>query len=147
TTTASARTVTAPRNDLVLTPDVVRLHGLIANVTPPRVTGTPAVGGSLTASPGQWTHAGAKFAYQWRRGTAAIAAATSSRYVVVPADLGKRLTVRVTAHTSDFGAASATSALTPNVRNGAALVANVAPSVRGKARLGVTLRARHGTWS
>lgn len=94
---------------------------LPANGTPPSVTGTPIVGETLSALPGDWQpSAGIAFAYQWLRCSphggdcASIAAATAASYVPTGADVGKALRVRVTASNAT-GAGSATSPLTAPV--------------------------------
>ena len=70
-------------------------------MAPPTVTGTPALGATLTATQGTWTNAATTYAYQWLRctyaGCAEIAAATGPRYRIVPADLGRSIEVAVTA--------------------------------------------------
>jgi hypothetical protein len=68
----------------------------------PTVTGTTAVGATLTALPGTWSSVAVTFSYQWLRcdavgaGCAAIAGATGQTYVPVVADRGVRLSVKVT---------------------------------------------------
>jgi 5-hydroxyisourate hydrolase-like protein (transthyretin family) len=76
--------------------------GTIVAQTAPRVEGTARPGMVLTARPGSWsaTYPAAgttTFAYQWLRGTAPISGATSSTYRPTTSDLGKVLTVAVTA--------------------------------------------------
>lgn len=73
------------------------------NTALPTISGTPAVGQTLTATTGTWTGAPTSFAYQWLRcneaGAAcgAIQGATNQTYVVQAADNTARLRVRVTA--------------------------------------------------
>jgi hypothetical protein len=85
----------------------------------PAVTGTAAVGRTLTASRGSWSGLGPlAYAYRWQRCDPAtghcqpIAQATRRTYVVVGADRGSRLRVVVTA-TGPVGRASAASRSTP----------------------------------
>jgi hypothetical protein len=66
------------------------------------------VGGRATCFPGTWKDA-RTLAYQWLRGTKPIAGATRARYRVAPADLGHRLSCRVTATSAAGGTATATS--------------------------------------
>jgi hypothetical protein len=69
----------------------------------PAVSGTAAVGQTLTAAPGTWLPSLATFSYRWLRcdaigaGCVPIAGATDVTYVPVVADLGHRLSVAVTA--------------------------------------------------
>ena len=80
------------------------------NTAPPTITGTPAVGKTLTATPGEWNTEGLTFAYQWQVDGAAIASATGSTYRVKTADQGESITVVVTATAQGLPPATATSA-------------------------------------
>ncbi len=70
-------------------------------VAPPTVTGLPARGATLSATPGMWLGGAATYTYQWfrctRGGCGAIQGATASDYRITSADLGRRLEVHVTA--------------------------------------------------
>ena len=61
------------------------------------ISGTPAVGHSLSALVAGLEPAGASLAFEWLRGGETISGATSSEYTVTPADVGSTLAVRVTA--------------------------------------------------
>jgi Zn-dependent metalloprotease len=80
--------------------------------TTPTISGTPAVGATLTADPGSWTgHAALRI--RWYAGGRAVAGATGTSYQVRPDDVGARITARVIAsaggrHTSTSSAATAT---------------------------------------
>ncbi len=64
----------------------------------PRLSGTPALGQTLTASPGTWgTGETPTFGYQWLRDGSVLPSVTGATYVVTAADLGRALAVRVTA--------------------------------------------------
>jgi len=67
-------------------------------LTPAKITisGTPQFGTALTANHGTWAPAGVGFGYEWLRGRTVIANAIGSVYTPVAADIGHRLTVRVT---------------------------------------------------
>jgi hypothetical protein len=81
-----------------------------ANVTPPAISGTPAVGEALTCANGAWMAGPApKFTVQWLRGGAPIPGATGSSYRVQAADAGESLACEVTA-TNYASQASAVSA-------------------------------------
>src|SRR5207237_3307560 len=73
------------------------------NTAPPEVLGTPAVGQTLTCSPGAWSGSPSPaFTYQWLRdqgqpNEAAIELATASTYTVVTEDAGHSLACEVTA--------------------------------------------------
>jgi bacillolysin len=79
--------------------------------TAPTVQGTPTVGATLTADPGRWTRSRVQ-SLRWYADGVPIAGASGTSYVVQTADLGKRISVRVTAtakhrHTSTFSSATA----------------------------------------
>lgn len=69
----------------------------------PTISGTAAVGQTLTAAPGTWLPSLVTFSYRWLRcdaigaGCTPIAGATDVTYVPVVADRGHRLSVAVTA--------------------------------------------------
>ena len=63
----------------------------------PAVTGAARLGSTLNASTGTWSASGTSFTYQWLRDGKTITGATSSRYKATTADVGKRVSVHVTA--------------------------------------------------
>ena len=67
------------------------------NLVPPTITGTVAVGETLTASQGLWVYdlsAGAPVqSWQWQRAGSAIAGATQTTYVVQSGDIGTGVSV------------------------------------------------------
>ena len=124
-------------------------------VTVPAATGRPllsgvaAVGKRLSTTSGAW-NTRATFAYRWLRCAAdgshcaAIAGAKRATHIAVAADVGRRLEVRVSA-TNVVGAAQSLSNLSgvivavPHIRK--------APHVSGRARVGGSLSASHGSWT
>ncbi|MBB5827039.1 family 43 glycosylhydrolase [Micromonospora carbonacea] len=83
--------------------------------TLPSISGTAKVGRTLTADPGRWDEKKLTFSYQWLRGGKVIAGATGRTYVPKAADVGYRLSVRVTATRSDLQPGTATSKETAKV--------------------------------
>lgn len=88
----------------------------------PVVTGSAVVGSELTATAGTWTLAGAhepsvptNVRYQWLRDGKAVKGGKSATYVPVRADVGKHLSVRVTAELTGFRKGTVTSATTAPV--------------------------------
>ena len=69
----------------------------LTNVSAPQVTGTAAVGHTLTASPGVWSVQPDAVTYQWFRGSRLLEGATGPTYSLVAKDDGRRLRVVVTA--------------------------------------------------
>jgi len=78
-----------------------------ASVSPPVVTGTPAVGRTLSCSLGDW-RGNPLLGRQWLRGGAPIAGATAEAYAIAEADRGQSLACQVRGVTIR-GAATATS--------------------------------------
>ncbi|MFT4167468.1 MAG: CAP domain-containing protein [Microlunatus sp.] len=62
----------------------------------PKISGTPRVGKTLTAAPGKWKPTTTTFSYQWYRNGSKIKKATKSSYLLVKADKGKKISVKVT---------------------------------------------------
>jgi hypothetical protein len=111
----------------------------------PTVTGTPAVGQTLTANPGVWTPAATAVAYQWYRDGVKIAGATRSTYVVAAPDNGKALKVVTTGSRAGWLTTFTESSAIPI---GAAVPTTIvtAPSIGNVARVGTKLTATNGTW-
>jgi hypothetical protein len=121
----------------------------VNTVSLPAISGTTAVGQTLTASPGTWSDAKdggstITFTYQWRRAATATGAATAipgatgSTYLLGNADLGRFIEVRVIATDSGFpGTASASVLSARTVAVEPAPVGNVAP-VAAAQSVGVT---------
>ncbi len=118
--------------------------GVPANTVLPSISGTAAVGSTLTASTGTWS-GGPTYSYQWQScnpsATCTNVGTNSAQYLVASSDAGNTLRVQVTA-SNIAGSASATSAASSVV------VANTAlPVVTGSTAVGGTLSASTGTWT
>ena len=74
----------------------------------PSISGTPAVGSTLSCKPGVSATAAETVSYQWTSNTAAIAGATSPTYLVALTDQGHHISCQVTI-SGDGGSASAIS--------------------------------------
>ena len=81
----------------------------------PKITGTAKVGSTLTANLGTWSPSTISPRYQWYRSGAAIIGATAVTYKPTSADVGKALTVKVTAYKTGYTTAVKTSAATAAV--------------------------------
>lgn len=66
------------------------------NTELPSISGTPAVGETLTVDPGEWT-GGPEFAFQWLRNGTPIEGATGASYSLVGDDEDALISVEVTA--------------------------------------------------
>jgi len=88
----------------------------VLTATPaPKITGAKKVGSTLTAKAGTWKPAKVTLTYQWYRSGKAIKGATGSKYKLKPADVGKKITVKVTGKRSGYSTASKTSARTTKI--------------------------------
>lgn len=125
------------------------------NSAPPTITGTPAVGQTLTASDGTWSNSPASFAYQWLRcngggnSCANIAGSTMKTYTLVTGDAGETIRVRITATNAD-GSTSAESNQTASVTSATSSASpknTSPPTISGTPKVGQVLTANDGTWS
>lgn len=110
----------------------------------PAISGTAAVGKTLTGRPGTWGPKPVKLQYQWLRNGKAIPKATGATYKLAAADAGKRITFRVTGTLGGYTTATQTSGATAAVLR--SLSAAPAPAVAGTVKVGQTLSAKPGTW-
>ena len=107
-----------------------------APISAPVVSGTPAVGQSLSTTTGSFSGTGLSYSYQWEdcgaegAGCAAIAGAMSASHVVTDADVGHELVAEVTA-TNGGGEASASSAPTGVVPSPASPSPSPSPAPTG----------------
>jgi hypothetical protein len=116
------------------------------NTAVPTISGTVAIGNTLTSTTGTWTGAPTPtFAYQWQRGVTNISGATNSTYVIQTADYGNTLRCVVTA-TNAGGSAAANSANTVTVP-AQAPAPTVLPTISGTVTIGSTLTSTTGSWS
>lgn len=117
----------------------------LVNQKAPAITGTPVVGGKVTASPGEWSHYGLTYAYQWNLDGAPISGATSTSYTVPAAAAGKQLSVTVTASRNGYTTTSANSAA---VKVQSATIRNLkAPKITGTVAVGEKVKTDSGSWS
>jgi hypothetical protein len=135
------------------------------NTQEPRISGSPTVGSTLTASRGEWSSGSSgspttlSYAAQWVRcprdggksdgsDLAAIGGATTFAYVVANSDVGRRLRVRVTASNSEGSTTVASNATAVVTGANSGPPRNTqAPSISGTATVGQALHATPGTWT
>lgn len=120
------------------------IKGVFTTVATPTITGTAAVGSTLTANPGTWSPSGATFGYQWYRSGTAISGATASTYKLTATDQAKTITVKVTGALTGYESRSTTSAATAAVQG---VFTAPTPTISGTKAVGYTLTANVGTWS
>jgi hypothetical protein len=116
------------------------------DTSPPEITGTPAVGQTLTCAKGSWSNDPTAYEYAWLRGTATIGGAEGSTYVVQEADGGHELKCKVTA-SNGGGSTSATSDPVSVPVPPQAPVDTALPQISGSPALGQTLTCSQGAWT
>jgi len=127
--------------------DDIRIYSCftaVVNQARPTIGGTARVGGTLAATGGTWLPRVDSYAYQWLRDGVPVPGATGGTYLLGPADLGRRMTFRVTAGASGLATGVADSAPTAPIAPG--VIAASRPRVKGTAKAGKVLRAAAGTW-
>ena len=116
--------------------------GLAPSIASVTISGTPAVGQTLSATANGVTgYPAPTLTYQWYRNGTAIAGATGQTYVLANSDLGGDMTVKITA-TNAAGTASAQSAHSSPVLGLAPTVSGV--TISGTPTVGQTLSALVG---
>ena len=115
-----------------------------AIITAPVVSGTATVGQTLSCSTGSWANAPTSYAYQWRRNGVAISGATTSTYLLDPADGLKMVDCVVTATNASGNGISASNALSIL---SAPPVNTSLPVITGTVLVGQTVSCTTGAWS
>lgn len=117
----------------------------------PTISGTLAVGQTLSASPGSWTPTPASYTYQWwscssqvLSACSLITGATNSTYTLALNDGGNFFYVQVTALAAG-GGTTANSAISGRVLTQPTNI--LAPAISGSVLVGTTLSLSSGTWS
>jgi hypothetical protein len=79
-----------------------------AAVVPPTIAGTPTNGQVLTVTPAPspWVPAASSYLYQWYRGDSAISGATAVTRTLTAADVGSKMSCRVTGVHATYGGSS-----------------------------------------
>ncbi|MHA7155020.1 S8 family serine peptidase [Arthrobacter sp. TMN-50] len=114
-------------------------------VTPvPTIQGTPQVGKTLTATPGEWKPAPVQLTYQWLRNGSPITGASAPTYTPGAADLNRTLKIRVTGSGTSVPPTERTSAATAAVVPG--VLQPTRPVISGAAAVGSSLVAEPGVW-
>lgn len=111
----------------------------VARFAVPSVSGTLAVGYTLTAQPNTWT-SGATFAYQWYANGVALSGATKATLTLTSAHRDKQISVRVTGSQTGYRTINATSPKSARVTSTAT------PTISGVKMVGSTLAAAPGSW-
>ncbi|GAA2105963.1 hypothetical protein [Brevibacterium salitolerans] len=88
---------------------------VLTSTPTPTISGTRKYGSTLTAKAGAWKPAKVTLSYQWYRNGKAIKEATGSKHKLVKADVGTRLSVKVTGRKSGYTTVTKTSASTAKI--------------------------------
>jgi surface antigen len=112
--------------------------GTITSTASPTVSGEPVVDGTLTSTAGTWFPEPTTVAYQWSADGVPVPGATSSTFVPGPDQVGKAVTVAVTAAKDGYTDVVAISGSASPVAPGA-FTATSPATLRGTARPGQTL--------
>jgi Bacterial Ig-like domain (group 3) len=121
------------------------------DTTAPGISGTAQQGHTMTASNGVWSNNPTAYSYVWNDctrsggGCSPIAGATSNTYKLASTDVGKYVSVTVTASNAGGHGAVTSTAVGPVLPP--APVNTTAPAVSGTAEQGDTLSVSNGTWS
>lgn len=117
----------------------------VMKVGTPTVSGTPRVGETIQADPGDWSD-GSTFIYKWLRDGTTIGEGPSPTYLIDMADLGKRLSVQVIGWATETATLGSTSDQTSPVQPSLTFTATPTPVITGSARVGSTLTTSTAGW-
>ena len=119
--------------------------GTFLNTEAPSIVGTAQVGVPLSATKGAWSPK-AEVSYQWVVDGELVPDATESTFTPRPKDMGKRVSVAVTAIRNGYLAATVSSPESAPTLAGV-MKNHHAPEVSGHAVVGRTLSTTEGSWS
>ena len=121
------------------------------NSAPPTIAGTPREGQTLTAANGTWQNSPTAYQYQWLRcdaagdGCGGIAGAIEKTYLLVGADVGHTIRVRVTRRQRRRCDGRPVGADRAGAPPAARRATPTSPTISGVAKVGETLTADTGT--
>lgn len=116
----------------------------VAATKAPSITGTPAVGQTLTAVAPEFFQDDVAVSYQWQVDGKSVWGATEETFDVTAEHAGKQVGVLVTGSKGDYLPAKETAAVAVPLQ--AAPLATSAPSITGTARVGQAMSLLPGTW-
>lgn len=132
-----------PGTDEAVSPGPVA-EGILTAVTPV-INGNSYVYSGLTVNDVPWGPAPVTLTYQWLRNGEPISGATASSYDVGSADMGTKLSVRVTGMKNGYQTATRTSAETSTITG--CCLSGPRPVINGTRVVGHELTAYIGIWS
>ncbi len=110
----------------------------------PKVTGTTRAGSTLTVKNMRWTK-GTNFTYRWYANGKLITKTSSPKYTLKNAQIGKKITVKVTRSKAGYKTVSQTITVTSALRG--RLLTKGTPTITGNIAVGSFLRANPGSWT
>jgi hypothetical protein len=113
-------------------------EGASVNTSPPWISGTAKYGKQLTGHVGTWTGPAGGRDYRWLRGGAPITGATGRHYRVRSADVGTRVSFRVTVRSATVPAVTAVSGA-KKVRHARSVRKTVTYSVKTRGSVGASV--------
>ncbi|QTV78958.1 hypothetical protein [Microbacterium sp. NIBRBAC000506063] len=125
-----------------VTSATVKVTGVLIVSKNPSISGTVRVGTKLTASPGVVAPT-ATFTYAWK--VAGTTVGTAKTYTPTAAQLGKKLTLTVTAKRTGYPSVTFTTK-SATIAKGKFTTAPT-PKITGTKKVGSTLKATPGTWA
>lgn len=133
-------------------PSIVKTLGPVVVAAAPEftggdasITGTAAVGRTLTAVAENFEPKPSSYKYQWHRDGVKVSKATKKTYALSSKDLGKQITVTIKAVRSGFPSLTVTSDPTSPIST-LEVTNTVAPSLGTSASVGKKLTVSVGTW-
>lgn len=124
---------------------VVPATSAFSKAATPTISGTTAVGRTVTAKVGTWSPTPSGYSYQWLRAGIEISGATAATYLLGPADAGTFVSVRVTAIRAGVSSAIRTS---KGSKVSAGTLSTVTPHIDNtRPVVDTTLTADPGAWS
>jgi hypothetical protein len=143
TVTGTLATYVTTSKESLATENVIK--GTFGTTPTPTITGAVTTNSTLTAVPGTWAPVQDSYTYQWTVGDTVVAAplGTGATYAVLSGDLGKTITVTVTAKKNAYDDVSKTSL--PTAAVSLPLIATApTPTITGTVRVASTLTAVPG---
>ena len=125
-------------------PYLALFAGLLANLRPPQLSGTPRSGSTVRCTPGSWSGQPIAFNIEWRSDGQPIAGAGAAGYTVRVSDVGHRLTCRVRAINPSGESAVAESPAAAAISGVPSL--KTQPAISGASRVGAVLTCKPGDW-
>ena len=144
-TVNEAAQVTVASGEQTVVSSTLRIPRVAPSYARPSITGATAVGVYLIAQGGTWEPAAPALAYQWLRDGNPIIGATDKAYRLTSVDLGKRISLRITASKAGYRSGVVTVETGEFVRMGRFYEATVNLSDTSSVRYGAILSADNAT--